>query len=358
MRILRVEVEPLQLRLREPYTIAYETVDSVENLLVRLITDGPHVGLGIAAPDQGVTGETAAVAEGALREVAAPLLMESDPLRRGVVVEQLAAQLAHAPSARAAVDMALHDLLGKQAGLPVWRMLGGYRSGIPTSITLYLTETEEMVRRARAFAAKGFQALKLKGGANVDLDVERVHAVRAAVGPALELRFDANQGYDPATAVDFHRRTLDANLSMFEQPTAAARLKELRHVTQNIPIPVMADESILNLADAFRYARGEAMDMVNLKLVKVGGLDAALQINAVARAAGLEVMVGCMDEVSLSIASGVAFALSRKNVEFADLDGHLDLIGDPTEGALTLRDGVLYPSEEPGFGLVDAEPGR
>lgn len=355
MKILRVEVQTLPLRLREPYTIAYETVDQVDNLLLRLITDTPHVGLGISAPDEGVTGESPAQALWALREVVEPLLVGADPLRRAVLTEALRDALPKNPSVRAAVDMALHDLLGKAAGLPVWRMLGGYRSSIATSVTLFIGDTADTVVRARAFADQGFRALKLKGGVDVDADVERVLAVRAAIGPKIGLRFDANQGYSPAQAIDFHKRTQSAELALIEQPTPAEALSALRQVTGKVAVPVMADESILSLADAFLLAKGEFVDMMNIKLVKVGGLDAALLMNSVGRAAGLEVMVGCMDEAALSIASGVAFALSRRNVEFADLDGHLDLLDDPTTGCLRLEEGVLFPSEEPGFGLVDLQ---
>ena len=353
MRITRVEVTRLPLQLREPYTIAYETVTEAENLVVRVITDGPHVGLGIACPDAEVTGETVAMAERALREVAEPVLLGADALRRMPMIEALAECLSDRPASRAAVDMALYDLLGKRAGLPVWKLLGGYRSSMPTSVTLYIGPVDEAVQRARAFAAEGFVALKVKGGRDLEADVAVINAIRAAVGPDIELRFDANQGYSVADARAFYEGTLEAGVSLLEQPTPASELKAMREVVGRIATPVMADESILSLADAFRFARRDAMDMVNLKLTKVGGLDAAMLINGVARAAGLEVMVGCMDEAALSIASGLAFALSRKNVEFADLDGHLDFVEDPTSAAVRLERGVLWPSPEPGFGLVD-----
>lgn len=353
MRIVRVEVQRMPLPLREPYTIAYETVDSVTNLLVRLVTDGPHVGLGVAAPDEGVTGETLDACEAALREVAAPLLTGEDALRRAWQVERLADAMVGRPAALAAVDQALFDLLGKVAGQPVWRMLGGYRTCIPTSVTLFITPTPDAVARATAFVKQGFTAIKLKGGIDVDDDIERVHAVRAAIGPGVDLRFDANQGYTVEQACRFFEATRDAGLRLFEQPTPASELVAMRKLVRAVAAPVMADESVLSLADAFHFARNDAMDMVNLKLVKIGGLDAAMLMNGMARAAGLEVMVGCMDEAELSIAAGLAFALSRRNVEMADLDGHLDFTADPTAGCVRLEGGVLHPSEEPGFGLVD-----
>jgi L-alanine-DL-glutamate epimerase-like enolase superfamily enzyme len=353
MRIVRVEVRRLPLTLRESYTIAYETIHSVDNVLVRLVTDGPHVGLGISAPDHGVTGETVAASEAALRDVVAPLLTGEEGLRRALLTEQLIEGIPDLPATRAAVDMALYDLLGKHAGVPVWRLLGGYRASIPTSVTLFISPVADAVHRARAFAADGFRALKIKGGVDVDEDIARVLAIRRAVGDDLELRFDANQGYTADDAGRFFEATRAVGLTVLEQPTPADQLGAMREVVGLVGTPVMADESILSLTDAFRFARRDAMDMINLKLPKVGGLDAAVLINGVARAAGLEVMVGCGDEAALSIASGLAFALSRRNVELADLDGHLDFDDDPTAGCVHLRGGVLWPDEAPGFGIVD-----
>ncbi len=350
MRITGLDVWREDLQLREPYRIAYETVERCETVFVRIVTDGRTTGLGCGTADAAMTGETPAQVAEALEDVAASLLTGQDPLRPALHLDRLREALPARPAARAAVDLALHDLLGRAAGLPLWRLLGGYRDSIPTSITIGITGTTETVERALELTGRGFRCLKIKGGDDPDRDAERVLAVREAVGSGIELRFDANQGYSVEQAVRFVDRVGHAGLELLEQPTPAGEPALLGRVTAAVPLPVMADESLRSLLDAYRLAHGQLADMLNVKLQKVGGLAEALRINAVARAAGLEAMVGCLDEPALGIAAGLAFALAVPNVAYADLDGHLDLAEDPTAGAVVLRDGVLRPTDLPGLG--------
>jgi len=356
MKITHLESWLCSMPLNEPYTIAYETVTRAENIFMRLRTNTDIVGCGCAAPDEKITGETAAQVLTVLQGTAEPLLVGSDPLRIEKLVKSLRAPLALNPSARAAVDMALYDILGKAAGLPLWRILGGYRESIRTSITIGIQPVGRTVAKAREWIGKGFTSLKIKGGANLEEDVERVLKVREAVGQQIELRFDANQGYSVEQSISFVRATAAAQLQLLEQPVCRDQLEALEKVTRRVAIPVMADESLMNLRDAFRLARGEMVDMVNIKLMKVGGICDALHINSVARSAGLESMVGCMDEAGLAIAAGLHFALSRPNVQYADLDGHLDLQNDPTRDAVILHDGELLPTDRPGIGFDIPDP--
>ncbi len=354
MKITSIESRPVSMRLAEPYTIAYETVETASNVFIRIETNNGIVGYGCAAPDIHVTGETVDGVVRAVGDTVAPALKGSDPLRSAMLLERVKPALQQQPSVLAAVDMALCDILGKTGGVPLWKLMGGFRDRMRTSVTIGILPEKETVKRARDWVARGFRSLKLKGGRDVESDIARVMKVREAVGGGIELRFDANQGYTFEETMRFVDQVREARLELLEQPTHRGEPDLLGRVASGVAIPIMADESLMTLRDAFRLARRDLADMVNIKLMKVGGISEAIQINAVARSAGLEAMVGCLDEAALSIAAGLHFALSRPNVIYADLDGHFDLIGDPSEGAVILRNGTLFPTDRPGLGFDPA----
>jgi L-Ala-D/L-Glu epimerase len=351
VKILRIEACPITLGMHEPYVIAYETVSETTNLFLRLETSSGITGYGCAAPDEPVTGETAEILVKDVESVVVPLLKGADPLRRTRLMQQLRIHLKNRPSLLASINMALLDILGQSCGLPLWKILGGFRDRMKTSVTIGILPEKETLERAIYWKGHGFRALKLKGGLNVDSDIVRLLRVREVVGKSMELRFDANQGFTVEESLRFVDETRKTRLELIEQPTPKGAPELLKRVTRKASIPVMADECLMTLRDAFRIARGDLADMVNIKLMKVGGIDEALQINAVAKAAGLEAMVGCMDESALAIAAGLHFALACPNVLYADLDGHMDLKDDPAAGAVILRKGTLFPTGLPGLGI-------
>jgi L-alanine-DL-glutamate epimerase-like enolase superfamily enzyme len=249
------------------------------------------------------------------------------------------------------VDIALYDIIGRVVQLPVYQFLGGFRHKMKTSITIGILPVSNTVEAAKKFVREGFKALKIKGGSDVDLDIERMIKVRSSVGPDIELRFDANQGYSVYESLKFADETKSADIALIEQPTNKNKPDLLGRVTRNVDIPVMADESLVNLRDVFVLAKEGWVDTVNIKLMKVGGIYEALHINSVAKAANLEVMVGCVDESALGIAAGLHFALSRPNVLYADLDGHLALVDDPAAGGVVIKDGYLLANTNYGIGV-------
>ncbi len=350
MKITSLECWAVHLPMHEPYTIAYESVEAATNVFVKMNTDKGYTGWGCAAPDMGVTGESEESVMEAFRSVIEPVLHGQDPFHYARLLEVLQAKLKNQPSALAMADMGLYDLVAKKAHEPVYKLLGGYRSHIPTSITIGILPVEQTLEKAREYIDKGFFILKIKGGQQVEEDIERVVKVREQLGDQIEIRFDANQGYSVSESVQFINRTKAARIELLEQPTDRNNTDLLKEVTDQVGVPVMADESLMTLKDVFHLTSNGCTDMINIKLMKVGGIAEALRINAVAMAAHVETMIGCMDESAMGIAAGLHLALARPNIAYADLDGHFDLQDDPFAGMVICKKGILYPSRLPGFG--------
>ncbi|MGK0366711.1 MAG: L-alanine-DL-glutamate epimerase-like enolase superfamily enzyme [Saprospiraceae bacterium] len=351
MKIIRISYERLDLKLRKPYVIAYETVSFATNFILKLETDIGLVGYGCAAPDVPVTGETPEMVATAITDVIEPYLRGQNPFTYSKIVEDLKPLLNGKSSALAMVDMALLDLTAKKADVPLYQFLGGYRQKISTSVTIGICDLQETLAEAEEFVKQGFWILKIKGGLNLEEDIERVLRVKERF-PKSILRFDGNQGYTAAEAICFAEATDIADIQIFEQPLDVNKEGKMREVAEETDIPVMVDESLKTLADSFRLVRHDRTDMVNIKIMKVGGILEGMHINSVAKAAKKEVMVGCIDECALGISAGLHFALSRLNIHFADLDGHLDFSNDPFKGLFHLEDGWLEPTEQPGLGLT------
>ena len=349
MKINRVELTVLSIEMHEPYSVAYSDFTHADNIFIRLDSDR-FSGWGCIAPDPDVTGETIPEIYEKASSLLPELLTGEDYLRRALLMRRLKRRTPGLYSLWAGVDTALWDLLGKKAGIPVWKIIGGYREKIRSSITIGICSLEKTMTTINRYTDEGWEIIKLKGGLDVDDDIARLKRIRKDYGRRLKIRFDANQGYTPGQALYFIEQTKDLHIELLEQPTMKSRPDLLGVVTRKSPIPVMADESMISLFDAFHLVKNGLADLMNIKLMKAGGITEAIQVDAVARAAGVEVMVGCMDEAALGVAAGLHFALSRPNIRFADLDGHIDLINDPSSGAVRYHNGYLYPAAGPGFG--------
>jgi L-alanine-DL-glutamate epimerase-like enolase superfamily enzyme len=242
-------------------------------------------------------------------------------------------------------------LFGQHVKLPLHQLFGLARPQILTSITLGIMPLEESVRQARELVKAGFRVLKLKTGRDWQEDAARVQAIRQAIGAEMALRVDANQGYDVPQALRFIRSVENCQIEFVEQPTPAKNLDDLKTVRQASPIPIMADESALAGSDVLNIAAQGIADMVNLKLMKAGGITGVIQATAVAAAGKLPVMLGCNDESRISIAAAVHLACGLSGVQYADLDGAFDIVDDIATGGFELREGYLIPSDKPGLGV-------
>ncbi len=351
MTITQIGIFPFTFKLKNPYVIAYDSYDTASNVLVRIETASGLVGWGNAAPEAHVTGENIEQTKEILTALMAPALSGREA-RNIAEIEALLQTLApNAPAARAAIDIALYDLLGQRAGLPLYQLLGGARQRILTSVTIGITTVEEGARQARELAQSGFRALKIKTGKDWKEDMERVKAIRDTAGATMALRVDANQGYSVQEALRFIRGVKDCQIEFIEQPTPANALGDLKILRDESAIPIMADESARSANDVLNLAFNKIVDMVNVKLMKSGGILSAGHAVAVSAAGGLPVMLGCMDESRVSIAAALHLACALPGVLYADLDGAFDIVDDVAAGGFELQEGFLIPSDKPGLGI-------
>jgi L-Ala-D/L-Glu epimerase len=327
------------LALREPFSISRSTEETVDSVFVEIDHDG-LVGYGEASPQEHY-GESVESASAFLAE--AESLLGDDPFALDEVEERLSS-LSGEHAAKAAVDMALHDLCGKVAGVPVWRLLGLHREGPPTSWTIWLGDPDDMARRTERVGSR-FRRLKLKLGAGDGLDVERVRAVRGVT--ELPLQVDVNEGWELDEALENVEALSELGVQYVEQPLQAGHPEGHRLKAASL-LPIYVDEDVHTLKDV--AAAAERAHGVNLKLAKSGGIREAMRMAYAAKALDLGVMLGCMVESSVGIAAAAQIASLCDHV---DLDGNLLLGEDPWAG-VDFVDGVQVPSDQAGLGVHEA----
>ncbi len=352
MIIKSISAFPVELKLKEPFAIANETVDIGENVFFKIITDEEIIGWGCATPDS-VTSETNNTVINYFNDVVKDLLIGQDPTKIHYINELMEENIKANPSIKAGINLGLYDILGKAANMPLYKLLGGYKDKIETSVTIGLNPIDIMVEKAKDFVSQGFTCLKIKCGMDPDTDIEVVLAIRSAVGSKVKIRLDANEGYtlEKALRVIETLEKLGADIEMLEQPTPAKYLYALKEVTAQCTVPIMADETALTLRDSLKLVKMEIADMINIKLMKIGGITNAIKANIFAEIAEIPVMVGCMNESMAAMAAGVHFACAFKNVKYADLDSALDFQEDIVKGGATYKDGYIIPSNKPGLGI-------
>jgi len=354
LRVKDVEIYLFDLPLTSPFRIAIGEMRAANDILVRVVTDQGIVGIGEACPFPPITGETQATNAAAARTIR-DMLVGRDPLAVDGLIREIGPIVHANPSAVAAYDMALYDILGQVAGLPLFRLLGGDKSQFETDITTGLDTPEAMAAETKGYADAGYKTLKAKVGRDPDTDVARIRAIREAIGYDLNLRIDANQGWSVPQAIEALRKMEKYRVQLVEQPVAASDVDGLKAVRAASPIPVMADEACFLPADAVRLVRAEACDYFNIKLMKAGGILNAVRIAHVAGAANIPCMVGCMLESKLGLTAAAHLVASQSNIIYADLDGNTEHAVDPVRGGITVRKGIITMPETPGLGC-DVDP--
>ena len=350
MQIINVEVTPVEIKLRQPARMAgMGQIDKVMAVFVRLDTRQGQSGWGCTIAHPKLNGEKPEEVLRSCRECAT-LISDLHPMNIEYSLSELASRARATPAALCAFDLAFHDLLSLSAGMPLYRILGGYRDRIQTSVTIPISSVNESVQLANERASQGFRMLKIKGGLDPDEDVQRVEAIRRAL-PNHILRLDADGGYSVQDALDV-ARVLGDMLEMLEQPIPPGDLDAMRQIREVSPVPILADQSVRGPSSALELAANHIVDGLSIKLASCGGLRCARQIDAIARAAHLDTMVSCFIEPALLISAGLSLALSSPNVRYGDLDGSFDLLNDPSLAGFTLKDGWLVAADVPGLGYT------
>ncbi len=360
MKITDIRLGMISTPLRVPFKTALRSVNSVEDVIVEIHTDSDAVGYGEAPPTGVITGDTTGAIIGALRDHIIKTLIGRDVDALEDNLKALNACIVHNTSAKAAADMALYDLYGQLYNIPVHKLLGGARKEIVTDITISVNKPDEMQRDAINAVERGYDCLKVKVGSDPSLDVARLAAIREVIPKDICVRIDANQAWKPKEAVRILNGMQEKGLDIefVEQPVHALDLDGLKYVTERSYVPVLADESVFSPADAMKIMQMGAADLVNIKLMKCGGIYNALKIASAAEVYGVECMIGCMLEAKISVNAAVHLACAKKVITKIDLDGPVLCSENHILGGAVFNEKVITVSDAPGLGIKGIMPGK
>jgi L-Ala-D/L-Glu epimerase len=354
MKITDIRFAMLRVPLKTPFKTALRTVDTVEDIVVSVHTDTGHVGYGEAPATAVITGDTHGSIIEAIRKFISPRVVGEDISNLNRVTHLIQSAIEKNSSAKAAVEIAIYDLFGQLYKAPLYKMLGGGDPVVTTDITISVDYIDKMVADSIAAVERGFESLKIKVGKDIGVDLERIKAVYAAVDGRALLRLDANQGWTAKQAVYALQTLEDAGvrLELVEQPVKAQDLDGMKYVTERVHTPIMADESVFGPTEVVELIRMRAADIINIKLMKTGGLSNAIQIADIAAMYGVECMIGCMVETSISVAAAVHLAVAKANViTKVDLDGPSLCAFNPVDGGVIFNESEISVTEAPGLGI-------
>ncbi|KQL54221.1 mandelate racemase [Heyndrickxia shackletonii] len=351
MKITKAEIVGIHLPLKEPFIISYVTYDFMPSIIVKLETDDGLVGYGEAVPDENVTGETFFSVIEVLKHQLLPAIMGESPFSIEKIHDMMDSRIHANSSAKAAIDIACYDLMGKYTNKPIYELIGGkYHNELTFAKVLSIEEPEIMAHKAKEALALGYSSLKLKVGFDLFKDLERIKAVRQAVGYEVPIRVDVNQGWkNYSTAAQALPLLEPLRISWLEQPIKMGDINGLAELRKKTIIPIMADESVHNTFELLEIIKKNAADKINIKLMKSAGIYPALHMAKIAEYAGLSCQVGSMVESSIGSAAGYHTAMARKNITSTELTGPLLFSKDI--GNLEYRIPNVILSGKPGLGV-------
>ena len=353
LTIQQVELYKLSISLKEPFTTSLGTEYSAENVLVKIITAEGIIGFGECSPYMPINGESQDTCF-IVGQYFAQALKGKDPLQIEDCIQLMDKIIYGNSSIKSAFDIALYDIASQHAGMPLYKFIGGENNKtIITDYTVSVGDIDKMAADAVKIKEQGYPAIKVKLGKNGKTDVERMKAIRAAVGNEIPLRIDANQGWTVEEAIETLNALAPLNIQHCEEPIARWNFMQLSRVKKESPIPIMADECCGDDHDAERLIQLGACDYMNIKLGKSGGIFKALKMARMAEAANIHLQVGAMLESRLAMTAFAHYALCSPNIEHFDFDTALMFSEDPVSGGIVYeKNGVVKVPETIGLGAT------
>ncbi|WP_235848328.1 mandelate racemase/muconate lactonizing enzyme family protein [Litchfieldia alkalitelluris] len=352
MEIQKVDIYGIRLPLKEPFIISYDTFDHMPIIVTRLETDEGIVGWGESLPDPHVTGETWESTYQVIRNELAPLVLGENPFSIDYIHKKMNERIYAAPSAKAAIDIALYDLMGKITGQPLYQLLGGKaHPELVTPQVISMKSPEAMAKDGAAFVKAGYRNIKIKvgSGGGPSLDINRIRAVREAISEETKLRVDANQGWDLFTAITVINETKDCQVEWYEQPVIAHDLKSIAEIRRTTHAKIMVDESVHNSQDLLNVIEHRAADLLNIKLMKAGGIYPALALASIAEAAGMSCQIGSMVESAIGTLAGAHLSIAKTIIKSNEMIGPKMFTKDV--GEVVYHGDVLKLPDKPGLGV-------
>ncbi|MCL2420938.1 MAG: dipeptide epimerase [Defluviitaleaceae bacterium] len=350
MKITDIRYDRLTVKLKEPFVISLGVIEYAETMIVKITTDEGIVGFGEASPYAPVTGETLETVPVFL-DMFKNALIGENPFELEKIHKIMDKITVGGSSAKASIDIALYDIIGKKLDMPVYQVLGGYRDRFLTDMTVGISSPFEMAQTAMGYVTEGFQIIKVKAGINPEEDIAAIRAIRKTVGDDIKIRVDANQGWDVNTAIQVINIYEEYGVDAVEQPLPYWDIDGLAYVRDHVKLKIMADESLHTPMDAMKLAKKEAVDIFNIKLMKSAGLYPALRINAIGESCGIPCMLGCMLETRLGIAASASLVAAQKNIIEADLDSFRHYDDGVVSGGFVVEDGMTIMLDKPGLGI-------
>ncbi|UOR10815.1 dipeptide epimerase [Halobacillus amylolyticus] len=355
MKIIDLTCQKRPVKLKRTFKTALRHVTEIDVVDVHIKLEDGLTGIGSASSTWQITGESlegiVAAVNGPIREV----VLNKNIFHLRKISETVEKSCAANTSAKAAVDIALHDAYCKTYGIPLYGLLGGKINSLETDMTVSIDEPEIMYEAAQKRVAEGFNVLKIKVGNDQKLDLRRIEKVRSAVGNDVLLRLDANQGWNGKQAVEIihllEREKM--GIELVEQPVPVDDLEGLNFVRERVSTPIMADESVFSPRDAFRLVKNGAVDLLNIKLMKCGGVRRAWQIADMCEAAGVQCMIGSMMESIVSVTAASHLAAAHPNITYYDLDAPLWMEDEKMKGGMRFEGNAVHLPDVPGIGFYN-----